>query len=62
MNIKCKHCKVYFCPSEDTQDLIAGGYIESTSVNTCSDCWDLIYTPEYDLSEIYSDADSGLYY
>jgi hypothetical protein len=60
MNIKCRCCKEYFCPCDDTLDLIAEGYISSDSVNTCDDCWDMIQLSEFDLSESYSDADPEL--
>jgi len=60
MNIRCKHCGEYFCPGEDTLDLIVEGFIESVYVNICDDCWDLIQLSEYDYSESFSDADPGL--
>jgi hypothetical protein len=60
MNIRCKHCGEYFCPCDETLDLIAEGYISSSSVNTCDDCWDMIQLSEFDLSESFSDADPGL--
>jgi RNase P subunit RPR2 len=60
MRIRCKHCGEYFCPGEDTQDLLEGGYIDSSTVNTCDECWDLISTSQYDLIETYSDAEPGL--
>lgn len=60
MEIRCRFCGEYFCPCDDTLDLIAEGYISSSSVNTCDDCWDMIQLSEYDLSESLSDADPGL--
>jgi len=39
---------------------MAEGYISSSSVNTCDDCWDMIQLSEYDISESYSDANPGL--
>jgi hypothetical protein len=60
MNVKCKICGEYFCPCDDTLDLIAEGFISSDSVNTCDDCWDMIQLSEFDLSESFSDADPGL--
>lgn len=60
MNIRCKHCGEYFCPCEETLDLMAEGYISSTSINTCDDCWETIQLSEFDLSESFSDADTGL--
>lgn len=60
MYILCKHCGEYFCPCDDTLDLIAEGYIDSSAVNVCDECWDLISMSEYDLVDTYSDADPGL--
>ena len=60
MNVKCKICGEYFCPCDDTLDLIAEGFISSKFVNTCDDCWDLIQLSEYDYYQEYSDADPGL--
>jgi hypothetical protein len=60
MEIRCKFCGQYFCPCDDTIDLLAEGYISSDSVNTCDDCWDMIQLSEYDLSESFSDANLGL--
>ena len=60
MNLKCRCCKEYFCPCDETLDLIAEGYISSDSVNTCDDCWDLQQLSEFDLEESFSDADPGL--
>jgi len=60
MEIRCKHCGEYFCPCDETLDLIAEGYISSDSVNICDDCYDTIQLSEFDLSESYSDSDPGL--
>jgi hypothetical protein len=60
MEIRCKHCGEYFCPCDDTLDLIVEGFISSENVKTCPNCWDLIELSEFDLSESYSDADPGL--
>jgi len=60
MGIRCRCCGEYFCPCDDTLDLIAEGYISPASVNTCDDCWDLQQLSEFDLSESLSDADPGL--
>jgi len=60
MEIRCRHCGEYFCPCDETLDLIADGYISSSSVNTCDDCWDMLQLSEYDTSESFSDADPGL--
>jgi len=60
MKIRCKHCGEFFCPSDESVDLISEGYISSDSVNICDDCWDHIQLWEYDLSESFIDADPGL--
>ncbi len=60
MNIRCVHCGEYFCPCDETLDLIAEGYIYSDSVNCCDDCWNMIQLSEYDLLDSFSDADPGL--
>ncbi|MGC1390726.1 MAG: hypothetical protein WA816_06790 [Bacteroidales bacterium] len=60
MNVKCKICGEYFCPRNETLDLIAEGFISSDSVNTCDDCWDMLQLSEFDLSESYNDTDPGL--
>lgn len=60
MKIRCKHCGEYFCPCDDTLDLIAEGYLDSSSITTCDDCWDLIEHPVFDMSDMFSDADPGL--
>jgi hypothetical protein len=60
MEILCRHCGEYFCPCDDTLDLIVEGYISSTSANICDDYWDLQQLLEYDLPESFSDADPGL--
>ena len=60
MNLKCRHCGEYFRPSDDTMYLIAEGYIKSSSVDICDDCWDMLQPSEYDCSETFSDADTGL--
>ena len=60
MKIRCKHCKMYFCPGSETLELLSEGYITSESCNVCDDCFDLIEHPEYDYSEMYYDGDLGL--
>jgi hypothetical protein len=60
MNIRCRCCGEYFCPCDETLDLIAEGYISSDSVNTCDDCWDMIQLSEIEQAESFSDADPGL--
>ena len=60
MKIRCKHCGEFFCPSDESVDLISEGYISSDSVNICDDCWDMIEHLQDDLSDMISDADPGL--
>jgi hypothetical protein len=56
MNVKCRICGEFFCPSEDSLDLIIEGIISSESMNICDDCHDLMELTEHDLSESFSDA------
>ena len=56
MKIRCKHCGEYFCPSDESVDLISEGYISSESINICDDCWDMIEHSKYDQIDTYSDA------
>jgi hypothetical protein len=56
MNVKCRICGEFFCPSDDSLDLILEEIISSESVNICDDCHDLMDLSEYDLSESFSDA------
>jgi len=56
MNVKCRICKEFFCPSDDCLDLIMEGIILSQSMNICDDCQDLMELSEYDLSDSFSDS------
>ena len=60
MNIKCRHCKEWFIPSDDSIDLISEGLLSSDTIDTCPECWDMIQLSEFDLSESFSDADPEL--
>jgi len=60
MEIRCRHCGEYFSPCDETLDLIAEGYIPSSSVNSCDQCWDMLQLSEFDYLESFSDADPGL--
>jgi hypothetical protein len=60
MNIRCRICGDFFCPNDDTLDLIEEGYIDAATSNLCDDCSDLIQLSEYDYYETFSDADPGL--
>lgn len=35
MKIRCKHCGEFFCPSDESVDLISEGYISYENVNIC---------------------------
>jgi len=59
MEILCKFCGTWFCPCDETLDLIAEGYISSETVNICDDCHDLMELSEFDLSESFSQAEPG---
>ena len=60
MKIRCKHCGEFFCPSDESVELMSEGYISPDNVNICDDCWDMIEHLEDDISEMPSDADPGL--
>jgi hypothetical protein len=61
MKIRCRHCGEFFCPSDESVDLISEGYISSDSVNICDDCWDMLEQIQDDIkSDMISDADPGL--
>ena len=60
MKIRCKHCGEFFCPCDESVDLISEGYIDSNQVNTCDDCFEMLRNPGFDESEMISDADPGL--
>ena len=60
MKIRCKHCGEFFCPSDESVELISEGFISSDNVNICDECWDMINQPPDDLMEMISDADPGL--
>jgi Pyruvate/2-oxoacid:ferredoxin oxidoreductase delta subunit len=60
MKIRCKHCGEFFCPSDESVDLISEGYVSSDNANICDDCWEMINQPPDDLIEMISDADPGL--
>jgi len=60
MKIRCKHCGEFFCPSDESVELMSEGYISSDNVNICDDCWDMINQLPDDQMEMISDADPGL--
>ena len=60
MKIRCKVCGEFFCPSDESVELMSEGYISSDNVNICDDCWDKINQPPDDFSDMFSDADPGL--
>lgn len=59
MKIRCKHCGEFFCPSDESVDLISERDI-STDVNICDYCCDMLEHFRDALSEMHSDAYSGL--
>jgi hypothetical protein len=60
MKIRCIHCGEYFFPDEETLQLMNEGYISSSDVNTCDECWEMLnHTPD-DIMDMFSDADPGL--
>jgi hypothetical protein len=60
MKIRCKVCGEFFVPDKDTEELISDGYIDSATVDTCDDCWDMMNHLYDDVADMISDADSGL--
>ena len=60
MKIRCRHCGEFFCPSDESVDLISEGFISPENVNICDDCWDMLEQILDDISEMHSDADPGL--
>jgi hypothetical protein len=60
MKIRCIHCGEFFCPSDESVELISEGYISSDNLNICDDCWDMLEHLQDDISEMYNDADPGL--
>ena len=60
MKIRCKHCGEFFCPSDESVDLISEGYISSDNVNICDDCWEMMNQPLDDFADMHSDADPEL--
>ena len=60
MKIRCKHCGEFFCPSDESVELMSEGYISSDNLNICDEYWDMINQPPDDFSEMLSDADTGL--
>ena len=59
MRIRCKHCGEFFCPSDESVELISEGYISRDNVNIYDDCWDMIEHLQDDISGMHSDADLG---
>ena len=60
MKIRCRQCGEFFCPVDETLDLLSEGYISSDTINFCDDCWDMLEHAQDDISELPSDADMGL--
>lgn len=60
MKIRCKQCGEFFCPSDESVELLSEGYISSDTVNICDECWDMLDHKQDDFTEMHSDADLGL--
>jgi hypothetical protein len=60
MKIRCKVCGEFFNPDQEIVELVSEGYIESASVDTCDDCWDMLNHLYDDTEDMLSDADPGL--
>jgi hypothetical protein len=60
MKIRCIHCGEYFFPDEETLQLMNEGYISTSDVNTCDECWEILNQPPDDIMDMFSDADPGL--
>ena len=60
MKIRCKVCGDFFNPDKETVELVSEGYIESATVDTCDDCWDMLNHLYDDTEEMISDTDPGL--
>jgi hypothetical protein len=61
MKIRCKVGGEYFYPDDETLALMSDGYISTSDVNTCDECWEILnHSNSDDLSDMISDADSGL--
>jgi hypothetical protein len=60
MEIQCKCCRQWFIPSEESIEMISGGFINVDSVNMCDDCWNLQQLSEYDYTESLSYSDPVL--
>ena len=56
MNVKCRICSEFFCPSDESLDLILQEIVSSQSVNVCDKCHDLMELSEYDFSDSFSDS------
>ena len=60
MKIGCKYCGEFFCPSDESVDLISGGFLFPDNVNICYYSWEMINQPPDDLIEMITNADPGL--
>jgi hypothetical protein len=60
MKIRCKHCGEFFCPSDESVELISEGYISSENVNICDNLWDMLNHQYDETEEMISDAGPGL--
>jgi hypothetical protein len=60
MKIRCNYCGEFFYPSDESIELISGGYISTENINICDDCWDMLNHLYDENEEMFSDADPGL--
>lgn len=60
MKIRCKVCGEFFVPDKETVELVTDGFIDSTTVDTCDECWDMVNHLYDDIEDMISDADPGL--
>jgi hypothetical protein len=56
---RCIHCGDRF-DDKESAELVSEGELAPWEVDTCPDCCDMINHPSHDISEMHSDADSGL--
>jgi hypothetical protein len=60
MKARFKISSEYFCPDDETVELISERWITADSVNTCDECFEMIQSSYYlDQEDMKSDADPG---
>jgi hypothetical protein len=60
MKIRCKVCGEFFVPNKETVELVSDGFIDSATIDTCDECWDMMNHLYDDIEDMISDADAGL--